>query len=435
MGSIGLAPVGVVVNRGRSAIEGRSAVSPLERLQAARARGRLRGLVFSGVPAAVSARGGAWADVHLPPAGAIDSDELSLLDESAMVECLVIVATSDLAFLGLRVSNGREASIASRATMLARSLDTTDCVATATAGGLALSRTITATSLEFSMHKMNATPIQWKRRGSHKMASDSAGGTQAVMRALSLLACFSGDQGELRVSELCAMTGLGQSTVSRMMSSLDRIGYVVQDERTGLYRLGQAPITMGSIALNQSPVFTAARQVAQNLAHRVGLGANVAERNGDQLFYLCNFEGPNAPKSFTMAGRTAPLNATAIGKAILSGMAREEVDAYLATGVQKFTPQTITEPAAMHAALDGIRSRGYSTEVEELAFGRACLAAPIRTRGGATVAAISVSGPLSAIDLDHPQELALQVIEAADEISVALGYSPSQRPVLAASTA
>lgn len=266
------------------------------------------------------------------------------------------------------------------------------------------------------------------------MATESIGGTQAVERAFALLACFSDDQGELRVSELCAMTGLGQSTVSRMMSSLDRIGYVIHDERTGLYRLGRAPITMGSIALNRSPVFKASRQVAQNLAQRVGLGANVAERDGDRLFYLCNFEGPNAPKSFTMAGRTAPINATGIGKAILSGLPRDEVDAYLATGLQKFTQQTITEPAVMHAALDEIRSRGYATEVEELAFGRACIAAPIRTQGGATVAALSVSGPLSAIDIDNPHELALRVIEAADEISVALGYSPAQSPTLASVT-
>ena len=244
---------------------------------------------------------------------------------------------------------------------------------------------------------------------------------------MSLLACFSEVAGELRVSELCTLTGLGQSTVSRMMSTLDRMNFVVQDERTGLYRLGPAAVSLGTIALNGSATFRAARQIAQNLAHRVGMGANVAERNGFALYYLCNFEGPSAPKAFSMAGRSGPLNATGLGKALLSGIDDRQIDEYLASGVQKYTPHTIVDAVEMKDAIAEIRSRGYATEIEELAFGRSCLAAPIRNRAGDIVAAISVSGPVSALDLSDPADLSLQVIEAADEISVGLGYSPSYK--------
>lgn len=259
------------------------------------------------------------------------------------------------------------------------------------------------------------------------MAADSVGGTQTVERAMSLLACFSEEDGDLRVTELCTMTGLGQSTVSRLMSALDRLGFVLQDERTGLYRLGPAAVSLGSIALNGSPTFRAARQIAQNLAQRIGLGVNVAELNGKALFYLCNFEGPKAPKSFSMAGRSGPLHATGMGKALLTGMPDTALDELFRTPLPRFTPHTIVDRPAMDAVLAEIRSRGYATEIEELAFGRACLAAPIRNRSGEITAALSVSGPLSVLDLQSPhQELVLQVIEAADEVSVALGFSPSR---------
>ncbi len=257
------------------------------------------------------------------------------------------------------------------------------------------------------------------------VAIESAGGTQTVERAMSLLSCFSSTSGELRVSELSAETGLGQSTVSRMMSALDRMNFVVQDERTGLYRLGPAAVSLGTIALNWSPTFRASRQIAQNLAHSTGLGANVAELNGFSLYYLCNFEGKSAPKAFSMAGRAGPLHATGLGKALLSGMPRNDVDAYFENEPAKYTPNTIIDRHDMETVLDRVRSRGYATEVEELAFGRACVAAPIRDRSGAVIAAISVNGPLSALDPNAPETLALQVIEAADEISVALGYSAS----------
>ncbi|MER6528590.1 IclR family transcriptional regulator [Streptomyces sp. NPDC001508] len=243
-------------------------------------------------------------------------------------------------------------------------------------------------------------------------------------RALALLTCFSLEASELRISELCAQTGLGQSTVSRMISTLERLGFVVQDVRTGLYRLGPTTTTLGSVALNSSVVFRVGRQTVQNLAHSTALGANLAERNGSALFYLCNFEGADAPKAFTMAGRSAPLHATGMGKVILSDQPEDFVREYFERGLAvPYTPRTITRVEKMIEALEEVRNRSYATEVEELAFGRACLAAPIRGRTGEVVAALSVSGPLSAIDLQHrQQELGLRVIEAADEISVGLGY-------------
>jgi DNA-binding IclR family transcriptional regulator len=78
----------------------------------------------------------------------------------------------------------------------------------------------------------------------------------------------------------------------------------------------------------------------------------------------------------------------------------------------------------LEAELDDARARGYAMEVEELALGRACVAAPIRDREGAVVAAISVSGSLSALDLGNRRdELAQVVIETADTVSTALGYT------------
>ncbi|RPK54104.1 Transcriptional regulator KdgR [Streptomyces sp. ADI96-02] len=262
------------------------------------------------------------------------------------------------------------------------------------------------------------------------MPAEPGAGTQAVERAMSLLACFTDEHSELRISELCARTGLGQSTVSRMVSSLDRMGFLVQDARTGLYCLGPTVVTLGTVALNSSPTYRAARQIAQSLAHATELGANLAELRGDELFYLGNFEGVKSPKSFTMAGRTAPLHATGMGKTLLSARSPAYVRDYYARDLgPAYTPHTITGPAAMDRALEEIRSRGYATEIEELAFGRACVAAPIRGRSGDVVAALSVSGPLSELDLPGRQrELALMVVEAADEVSIALGFTVVHTP-------
>jgi DNA-binding IclR family transcriptional regulator len=256
------------------------------------------------------------------------------------------------------------------------------------------------------------------------VSREPAGGTQSVERALGLLQAFSHDRPELRVTELAQLSGLGQSTVSRLLSTLEALGYVERDDRSGLYRLGLDLVTLAGIALNQSPVHREARQTAQSLACSLALGANVAERRDAQLFYLLNFDGRLAPRSYTLVGRRGPLHATGMGKALICELGRGELERLLPErSLHRFTHNTHIRLDTLATELALVRERGYALEVEELALGRACVAAPIRDRSGSVVAALSISGPLSALALEEREaELASRAIESADQISIGLGY-------------
>ncbi|MEV4173278.1 IclR family transcriptional regulator [Nonomuraea sp. NPDC049709] len=253
------------------------------------------------------------------------------------------------------------------------------------------------------------------------MASDQSN-NQSVERAISVLRAFLTGRPELRVSDVAKATGLGTSTASRLLATLETLEFVERDEVSGLYRLGTAPITLGGVALNQNPVHREARQIAQDLAGTLGLGVNVAVRRAESMFYLLNFEGRLAPRSFVLTGQRKPLYATGIGKCLLLALTPEERRELLPE-MRPFTSRTIVTHDALDRELAATTGRGYATEVEELAFGRACVAAPIRDMSGTIVAAISISGPLSAIDLEAREaELARTIIETADSISIGLGY-------------
>ncbi len=268
--------------------------------------------------------------------------------------------------------------------------------------------------------------------GDHVSARESMG-TQSVERALGLLEAFTDEYPERRISELVSISGLGQSTVSRLVGTLDALGFLERDSRAGLYRIGPRAITLGALALNSEPIYGASRQIAQAQAAETGLGVNVATRRGANLFYLCHFEGPLAPKNFDMAGRRGSLHATGLGKALLSDVGTEQLGPLLGDALPRMTPHTIGTLGELAAALTEVRRTGYSVEREELAFGRACVAAPIRDRSSQIVAAISISGSVSAMDLDaRLPELASRVIEMADQISIGLGYRST---VIAASMA
>ncbi|MGH3736085.1 MAG: IclR family transcriptional regulator [Micromonosporaceae bacterium] len=253
------------------------------------------------------------------------------------------------------------------------------------------------------------------------------GTNQSVEKAATVLSAFLAG-GPLRVADVAKRAGLTQSTASRMLATLESVDFVERDE-LGLYTLGPALVTLAAAAVNGHPVHRAARQRAQNLAADLGLGANVAVRRGDVLFYLCNFEGRQAPRSFVLTGQHNPLHATGLGKCLLSQLTPEQRRALLPE-LPRFTERTITDHDALDEAVRGVQTRGYCTEVEELALGRACVAAPVLAQDGSVTAALSVSGPLSALDLANREaSLAHAVVETADAISLDLGYvGPQHTP-------
>lgn len=267
--------------------------------------------------------------------------------------------------------------------------------------------------------------------GSASAASPrEAGINQSVERSAAVLQAFLGGaagRSELRVADVAREIGLGVSTTSRLLATLETVEFVERDPVSQLYRLGPALITLGGAAVNQHPVHREARQVAQNLAADLGLGANVAIRRGASLFYLCNFEGKRAPKNHGLLGQRNPLHATGLGKCLLLGTDPGERRELLGAELSAYTQHTIADHDRLDAELEASTRRGYATEVEELALGRACVAAPIRDASGGVVAAMSVSGPLTALDLaGRESELAGVLIEAADSVSVDLGYTASR---------
>ncbi|WP_413334589.1 IclR family transcriptional regulator [Brevibacterium sp. GP-SGM9] len=251
---------------------------------------------------------------------------------------------------------------------------------------------------------------------------------QSVDRALSALTLFTSNSPSLRVSDVASGLGLGVSTASRLLATLEESGFLRKDSKSQRYELGQQIISLGGVALNNEPIYRNSRAVTQRLAWELGLGANVAVRQGTVLRYLQNVEGPMAPKSYTLLGQTNPLHATGMGKALMLDLSASEREALLGSDdLPAYTTSTIVSHSDLEVELQRSSERGYCTEINELALGRACIAAPIRDFTGQVVAAISLSGALSAINLtERETELARIIIEAADTISVASGYLSPQ---------
>ena len=116
---------------------------------------------------------------------------------------------------------------------------------------------------------------------------------------------------------------------------------------------------------------------------------------------------------------------------VLLGAARHgnrEVDG-LAGGVgqvvERLTPDTITDRAALSAELDTVRACGYATAVGELEPGLVAVAAPVLDADGRAVAAISISGPEFRIPSDRLDGFGKLLTKETETLSARLGYRPA----------
>ncbi|HEY5249148.1 MAG TPA: DUF4862 family protein, partial [Dermatophilaceae bacterium] len=97
--------LGLCINWGRSAIEGRSAHTAIEHVQAAAEAGVLGAVIFSGASGVGTPWGPAWSDSHIPMRGeapALAASSGSLLGRQEIASTLQ--AAGNLSLMGVKVS-------------------------------------------------------------------------------------------------------------------------------------------------------------------------------------------------------------------------------------------------------------------------------------------------------------------------------------------
>ena len=115
-------------------------------------------------------------------------------------------------------------------------------------------------------------------------------------------------------------------------------------------------------------------------------------------------------------------------KALLADLPPDELDKRLSRAIlTAHTSRTITDREALLNEVALTRQRGYAVSDEELAMGLRAVAAPVRGAGQKAVAAINVSGSVTTMSRERLKiEIAPAVMKTAEQISLALGYSPTK---------
>lgn len=214
---------------------------------------------------------------------------------------------------------------------------------------------------------------------------------QSVVRAFSVLEVLS--TGPAGVSDISAKTELPKSTVSRLLSTLERIGAVDRMMEGTNYRLGSGLIEI--LGTSGAPR-TLGRSVMPHLEHlaaKFGEAAGLAVPDGYAVQYVTQVESPDPIQVRDYSGLSLPMHVGPSGLAIMSRWPLELIQHYLVRPLEAFTKSTVINPRDIIKRLKQFRTDGFGWVHEEFAEGINSVAAPLLDETGAPIGAIHIHGP------------------------------------------
>ena len=237
---------------------------------------------------------------------------------------------------------------------------------------------------------------------------------QSVDRAAALLKAIADSPAPPTVGELAERCGLNRSTAWRLLATLDAQGLVERDPVSQRYSVGYALLRIAA-ASDQEPLVRRARPVLERLALATGETASLALARRFNLVYVDQVDPPQiiAPN---WLGRAVPLHATSTGKAYLAFLPPREREAALPAELERFTPTTVANRAALDRELDQVVRDGWATSVgdlEEALFGAS---SAVLSDQGRPVAIVSVWGPEHRLTRERLPEVGRRTLGAAREI-------------------
>jgi DNA-binding IclR family transcriptional regulator len=244
-------------------------------------------------------------------------------------------------------------------------------------------------------------------------------------KVLSILEYLANIGEPVRLQTLAIDLGLNASTASRFLMSLEKNGYVKQEEETRKYMLTLKLCTLSRKLLSNNNMVIYAKPFLKRLSALFKEVSCLSVEQDMSVVYIATHDGPdNMLKTFSYIGKRAPMHCTGSGKLLLTNYTDEQLIEYLRIkGHIKPTEHTINTYKELKNELKQIQKQNYSVDNEECEIGMHCVAIPIRNYTGTIVAGLSVTGPSARMPFQKIQDNLPVLFQVSKQLSIILGYN------------
>ena len=243
-----------------------------------------------------------------------------------------------------------------------------------------------------------------------------------VGKALELLDLFTHRQPQMGLSQIARAAGLNKATCHRLLQEMESAGLVEQTGPAREYRLGPAVLRLASLREAAVPTREAAMPALRDLAETTGETAHLSHLVAGRLQTLAF--AYSARHSMVVRMEDAdflPFNATASGLVVLAFLPPATRDRLLASPLPGLTATTETDPQAIRARLDTIRSAGHAENDSTFEAGVHGIAVPLFGPQGDCIGAVAVATPAARMTDDQRRLTLTGLARAAGQITTAWG--------------
>ncbi|MFN8925300.1 MAG: IclR family transcriptional regulator C-terminal domain-containing protein [Rhodospirillales bacterium] len=230
-----------------------------------------------------------------------------------------------------------------------------------------------------------------------------------LKNGLDVIEAFDDRRPRLSLTDVAQITGLSRAAARRYLLTLTRLGYAEHDGKffsltPKILRLGYAYLSSTSLPVRIQPFL-------ERVSETTGESSSAAVLDDTDVVYIARSATRRIMSIGLGIGSRLPAFCTSLGRAILAWKDPAWLDAYFRrVPLEARTPWTLTEEAAVRAALEEVRRRGYALVDEELELGLRSMAVPVQNAKGEVVCAINISIQASRMTADELVASALPVL-------------------------
>ena len=229
-------------------------------------------------------------------------------------------------------------------------------------------------------------------------------------------------EGAMGVRGLSKALDLPLGSTHRLLADLAAEA-VIEQTTGGNWQLSYRLLEITDLQIDHVGFPRLARPYCDALARFSGETVNVNILSNLSCVCIDKVRGNESMQLDWRVGARGPLHCGGSAKAMMAFLPPIEMAQVLASPLQPFNANTITDPAALTAEAARIRARGYAIDDQEIILGVFCVGVPIVGRNGYPVGAISVSGMTPKKPGLAIAPLVERLNDACHAVSQRLGYS------------
>lgn len=246
---------------------------------------------------------------------------------------------------------------------------------------------------------------------------------QSVQKGLRILKLFTIEKPEWRLTEIANSLHLNKSTVSRLLSDLEAEGFLQKEGRK--YTLGFSLLSISGVVTSHLEIHRESKDILKKLVADLGETGHMAILEGGEITYVHQMLCVDPVPLLSSIGKKNPATCTSAGKVLLAFQKKQSiVDHIIDEGLPRMGPNSPTDPEVLKRQLSQIKKQGYAVCIDEMHENVVSIAAPVRDYTDEVVAAVAVVGTRDRIDDLQINRFIEMIIEAANEVSIRLGYIP-----------